>query len=95
MQDSFRRIIMQDPISFEEITQLYEACGANLSRQQELRTTINTGTLNNKLNTNCDFLNKSLINRNGNFRKSSLEPDLNCFRYLLINSLWNSSGKNL
>lgn len=49
---------MQDPIkykkiSFEEITQLYEACGANLSRQQELRTTINTGTLNNKLNTNC------------------------------------------
>lgn len=55
---------MQDPISFEEITQLYEACGANLSRQHELRTNINTGTLNNKLNnklnTNYDFLNKSL-----------------------------------
>ena len=55
---------MQNPISFEEIVQLYKACGANLSRQQELRTTINTGMLNNKLNnnlnTNYDFLNKSL-----------------------------------
>lgn len=62
-------------ISFEEITQLYESCGANLSWQHELRTNINTGTLNSKLNTNYDFLNKSLdsfqsvnqyeINRNG------------------------------
>lgn len=45
-------------ISVEEITQLYKNCGLNSSYSYRMRTEINTGTLNNKLNANYDFLNR-------------------------------------
>ena len=46
-------------ITIEEITTLYRNCGLNASRSYGLRTEINTGTLNNRLNANYDFLNRA------------------------------------
>lgn len=46
-------------ITVEEITQLYKNCGLNASQAYGMRTDINTGTLNNRLNANYDFLNRS------------------------------------
>lgn len=48
------------PITVDEIMQLYKKCGLNCYQQHGVRTEINTGTLNNRLNANYEFLNKSL-----------------------------------
>ena len=46
-------------ITVEEITALYRNCGLNASWSYGMRTEINTGTLNNRLNANYDFLNRA------------------------------------
>ena len=46
-------------ITVEEITKLYRNCGLNAYQSYGMRTEINTGTLNNRLNANYDFLNRT------------------------------------
>lgn len=45
-------------ISVEEITRLYKTCGLDSSVQYSMRKDINTGSLENKLNTSYAFFNK-------------------------------------
>lgn len=49
-------------ISVEEIQNLYKICGLSSSAQYGMRTDINTGSLNNQLNANYEFLNKTTVN---------------------------------
>lgn len=48
-------------ISIEEITKLYKSCGLNSLAKFDMRTDINTGTLNNQLNSSYGFLNRSSV----------------------------------
>lgn len=48
-------------ISVEEITRLHKTCGLDSSVQYSMRKDINTGSLENKLNTSFAFLNKILF----------------------------------
>lgn len=48
-------------IKLEEILNLYQKCGITAPSSQTIRTTINKGTLENKLNTSYEFLNKNSI----------------------------------
>lgn len=45
-------------IKLNEILELYKKCGINNNTDTKIRTTINQGTLNNKLNYNVDFYNQ-------------------------------------
>lgn len=48
-------------IALEEITDLYRKCGINKVNTDNLRTNVNMGTLNNKLNCDYSFLNKGKV----------------------------------
>lgn len=50
-----------DTIKIEEIMQLYKKCGLNGNDYHPIRTTINSGPLNNTLNSNYDFGNKIIV----------------------------------
>lgn len=50
-----------ETIKIEEIMQLYKKCGLNEQDLHPIRTTINTGSLNNTLNSNYDFGNKTIM----------------------------------
>lgn len=45
-------------IEFEEIKDLYKKCGLSNNQNYVMRTDLNMGTLNNKLNSSLQFLSK-------------------------------------
>jgi hypothetical protein len=48
-------------IQTEEIESLYKICGLNERSLYGIRTTINSGMLDNKLNSNFEFLEKNTV----------------------------------
>ena len=49
-------------ITIDEINKIYKDCGLSASNGRTVRTSINAGTLNKKLYSNYDFMDKSLMN---------------------------------
>ena len=45
----------------EEVRQLYEKCGLPITEDFQPRTTINTGMLNNRLNSDFSFLTRNAV----------------------------------
>ena len=45
----------------EEVRQLYEKCGLSITEDFQPLTTINTGTLDNRLNSNFSFLTRNAV----------------------------------
>lgn len=49
-----------------EIEKLYTACKVNETRNSPIRTSLNMGTLNNKLNCDYSFMNRNSVSANYN-----------------------------
>ena len=67
----------------KEIRDLYNLCGLDADAVFEVRRTINKGTLNNKLNTSCEFLTQRLYTALNQPRKRSMaNVRVNAMTYL-------------